>query len=102
VCDNNNGLEANATIEVLQSLIPVYDVQGNLNNCGDNPLCPSLINLEEYLPAGNHRASKIILTNADSNKGGKIELFAGERIKFSSGFTTRDLISLSAKIQACD
>lgn len=102
VCDKNNGVEEKASIEVFQSLIPIYDAQGILNNCSNNALCPSLINFEKYLPIGNHRAGRIILTNANSNNGGKVELFAGERIKFSSGFTTRNLISFSAKIQACE
>ncbi len=101
VCDDN-GVEDNIEVEVLHSAVPIHDEYGNIINCDNFNPCTTILNLEEYLPNGPHRANRTILSNASLNNGGEVQLNAGERIKITSGFTTRGTTSFSANIQACE
>lgn len=99
VCDND-GLCSNINAEVQGNFIPVYDAQGNLLPCNTFS-CPTLIDFGSYVPNGTQQAERAIHTKANLQNGYNVELKAGNLIRMTSGFSTRDSQSYKVQIQDC-
>jgi len=101
VCDDN-GVSNSIEVEVQGQFIPIYDEDGDIIPCNTFSTCPTIIDFEDYVPDGTHRANSAIHTKADLENGYNVELKAGNLIRLTSGFSTRGSQSFKVRMEDCD
>lgn len=97
---DNNGEVNRMDIEVQGNFVPIYDDNGEIIPC-NIATCTTVIDFEDYVPAGTHKAERAIHTNADISTQNNLELKAGTVIRLTSGFSTGN-DNLKVRIENCE
>jgi len=84
---------------IITALEPVYDVNGELI-CGT--ACEAFINPTGNVSTGTIQAKQLIVSDAKIQQNTNAEFTAGERIRLSTGFSTKPNATFRAAIEDCE
>jgi len=96
------GLSQIITAEVEGLYIPIYDEMGNLIECNNSNICPTLIEPNGIIPTGNYQAATTVNSEGTVDNSYNVQFKAGEMIILNSGFSIEPNADFSAEIEDCN